>query len=122
MKVIDLLNKWLNNELMPKTIVYGNDLFYWNENLKDYTTSLDPNVIDSNTYFMEQLHFGRLNNEVKIIEEDKKIEKLKNITKLPKVVNHNSIDWFILEELEKSYKKINELIDEVNKLKNKEEK
>ena len=79
MKVIDLLNKWFNNEPIPKTIVYGNDLFYWNENSQDYTTSLDPKVIDSNTYFMEQLNFGSLNDEVKIIKEDKKIEKLNKL-------------------------------------------
>lgn len=79
MKIIDLLNKWFNNEPIPKTIVYGNDLFYWNENLEDYTTSLEPNVIDSNTYFMEQLNFGRLNDEIEILEEPKKIEKIEMV-------------------------------------------
>lgn len=125
MKVIDLLNKWFNNEPIPKAIIYGNDLFYWNKNSEDYTTSLDPNVIDSNTYFMGQLNFGSLNDEVKIIKEDMKIKKLNT-----NIINANRYDYDKNKEMTISNiaadilsisKVVNELIDEVNKLKNKEE-
>lgn len=125
MKVIDLLNKWFNNEPIPKAIIYGNDLFYWNKNSEDYTTSLAPNVIDSNTYFMGQLNFGSLNDEVKIIKEDMKIKKLNT-----NIINANRYDYDKNKEMTISNiaadilsisKVVNELIDEVNKLKNKEE-
>lgn len=118
MKIIDLLNKGFNNELIPKTIVYGNDLFYWNENLQDYTTSLDPNVIDSNTYFMQQLDFGRLNDEIEIIEEPKKIEKIEMVGCNVRVpgLNNELFGTDTPLALEITIFKVNELIDEVNKL------
>lgn len=108
MKIIYLLNKWFNNEPIPKTIVYGNDLFYWNENLQDYTTSLEPNVIDSNTYFMEQLSFGRLNDEVEILEEQKKIPE-----KLPKWATTREDKEYTNQEAHILVvsQKINEIID-----------
>lgn len=117
MKIIDLFLQWLNNESMPKTIVYKNDLYYWNERLKDYTTSLDPNVIDSNTYFIEQLDFEELNNEVKIIEDtSKKIEKIQTS------VNEKYIGWscdekVIIKDIINLADKINEIIDEINRQK-----
>ena len=76
MKVIDLLNKIANGEEVPKKIRFNN--IKWNRVYGE-----------KNVYYIDEydndffLHFFRnnldftLNDEVEIIEEDKKIEKFK---------------------------------------------
>ena len=111
MKVIDLLNKIANGEKLPKKIrVYGviytldeDSLNYMDEECKnDWLDYIDGNEL--NTY------------EVEIIEEDKKIENLKS---------YISCGWDgtckdlkredLFNDLEKIGKKINEIIDKMNK-------
>lgn len=98
-KIIDLLNKIANNEEVPKKIKYGKDTYIHIDNYCYYCE--DTNLILSDRIFAE---YSKLNDEVEIIEEPKKIEKLKEkyTSQVGKLELAN---------------KINELIDAVNELK-----
>ena len=98
MKVIDLLNKIANGEEVSEKIYYdGNDykLVEYGETTKLYQCLSEP-------YELINIKTDRLNDEVEIIEEDKKIEK---------------IDEEFFEAISSSYRdrimkdKINEIID-----------
>ena len=71
MKVIDLLNKIANGEEVPKKIKYENDIYIHIDNYCYYCD--ETNLILSDRVFAE---YSKLNDEIEIIEEDKKIEKL----------------------------------------------
>lgn len=92
----------------PKIIKFCGNVYEWDKEIKFYLTQkrsykvfLGGNKGDIN------ILFNAFNENVEIIEEDEDIEKLK--------VNMFSPRCFV-EQIED---KINELIDEVNKLKNK---
>ena len=104
MKVIDLLNKIANDEEVPKKIKYLNREYEYNEFQEDYFNNEVMNgVLD------EIRLFRQLNEEVEIIEEDKDIEEL-DISNLLQTKK-----W---KRDKNAWNKINELIKEVNKLKN----
>ena len=102
MKVIDLLNKIANGEEVPKKIKYqfktfelsDNEVYLRTDKVKDYDYGWKTLL----QYILE----CDLNDEVEIIEEDKKIEKIS-----VKTNNHN---------VRKVANKINELIKAVNEL------
>lgn len=103
MKVIDLFNKGANGEKMPEKIKYNGEIYYLN----------DGNYITYNKYgYLEILFqwewslFKHLNDEVEIIEEDKGIERIGEITFRSSTNN-------IKEEV--LLYKINEIIDYINK-------
>ena len=73
MKVIDLLNKIANGEEVPKKIKYEKDTYIHIDNYCYYCE--DTNLILSDRIFAE---YSKLNDEIEIIEEPKKIEKLEN--------------------------------------------
>ena len=73
MKVIDLLNKIANGEEVPKMIKYDT-LNYMFRNY-DYK-EMHGELIDEQTSFMERIDFYKLNDEVEIIEEEKKTKPL----------------------------------------------
>lgn len=116
MKVIDLLNMIANGEEVPKYIRFDTEMYSLNPNnhyvreCGDFIQRLD----------IEYNLAGCLNDEVEIIEEKKEIEKLdiqtnnggslclRNEAGTLCGMNKHSIVMA---------KKINELIDEVNKLK-----
>lgn len=102
MKVIDLLNKIANGEEVPKKIKVGSDL--WN-----YDDEIDYKAEDDRGYLFEvhtRLNEEDLNEEVEIIEEDKKIEKL---------VFNKDQDGDILVNGVSLIEKVNEIIDKLNK-------
>ena len=68
MKVIDLLNKIANGEEVPKKIKYENDIYILTDNYCYYCD--ETNLILSDRLYAEQ---SRLNDEVEILEEEKKI-------------------------------------------------
>lgn len=115
LKIIDLLNMIANGEEVPKTIRWY-DEFY-----NDY----DEISNNYKAFVYEKLknEVWNLNDEVEIIEETKKIEKLPyySLEKIQK--SKNKDEWYEsrLELLEKRindyHNKINELIDEINNLK-----
>jgi len=102
MKVIDLLNKIANKEEVPKSFEYLDFVYIWNEKRKAYFDDTSGICFSSN-----HLIDFCLNDEVKIIDEDKKIEKLF-------VGGYDTISDTTLAN------KINEIIDVVNKLKEEE--
>ena len=100
MKVIELLNKIANNEKLPNKIKYRIYEYFYNEDYKEYQRFEGDD--ESTCSLGEDWMLDRsLNDGIEIIE-DKKIEKL------------NPKAHFI--EDEEVLNKINELIDEVNKL------
>ena len=98
-KIIDLLNMRARNEEMPRKIKYDATEFQYDG---EYGMYYDENF-DSLEDII--LLFKRLNDEVEIIEEDKKIEKIS-------YDDHVGIDLS-----EAVCNKLNEVIDAVNKLK-----
>lgn len=117
-KIIDLLN--MNENKLPNRIKVFNTIFeivgknyyatsgdYENMNLLEWVYDIDD-----------------LNEQVEIIEEDKKIEKLNDKARYYFSTVANGMtkrDREALDEMfEKCYKTIDELIDEVNKLIEKE--
>lgn len=118
-KIIKLVAKWLNAEEMPKKIKYDGLIFEY-----------DPLA---NDYMAEESHLGLLdmvatfsdfNDEVEIIEENKKIGKIgeKPDTSL---YEFNDYDGILEDALDWNFKVIEDkinilsdaLIDVVNKLK-----
>ena len=110
-KIIDLLNKIANNEEVPKKIKYEKDTYIHIDNYCYYCE--DTNLILSDRIFAE---YSKLNDEVEILEEPKKIEK---ITVREKTLGFPNGEW-TARNMDKAFAiKINELIDEINNLKEK---
>ena len=111
MKIIDLLNKVAKNEKIPKTIKYYGYIYKYDEENKFYYNN-------GSSLYREFYENGNcLNDEVEIIEEDKKIEKL-----CYQQLRARDVVEFITtlnEQLSNHGKKINELIDKVNELSSK---
>lgn len=113
MKIIDLLNKIANDEETPPLkIKYKNKKYFYDDIHDDYNTFETGNY----EYLLYEIDLASLNDEIEIIEEDKKIEKLEN---------YISCGWngtckdLSREELfnmmKKTGDKINEIIDYINK-------
>jgi hypothetical protein len=103
MTVIDLLNKIANGEEVPKKIKYDDEIFIYDNQIDKYWNIDNTN----NLYDILSRFVGiALNDEVEVIEEDKKIEK---------------IDVNYLQTIKKWKRakilgsKINEIIDVINK-------
>ena len=123
MKVIDLLNKIANGEELPKKIKvysewYKEDVIYFLSNTnfswQDYymleNDNTDPTLFENNSI--------GLNDEVEIIEEDKKIEKLEHWVDVKSWVKGNDLEKGLEEQSEFNkniYYKINEIIDYLEK-------
>lgn len=107
MKIIDLLNKIANGEEVPLKIKYPNKEkeYIYDLNIQDYRC--DDTLI-FNTLFSKYRTNFFINDEVEIIEEDKKIEKL----------NKDRYAGTDLDITGDMFDKINELIDKVNSLEN----
>ena len=96
MKVIDLLNKIANGEEVPN-FKYEGHRYEYSKATKMFD-DLDDDAIAKNV-----IYCCELNDEVEIIEEDKKIEKLNEY-------DYDSANEIIIR------RKINEIIDKVNEL------
>lgn len=99
MKVIDLLNKIANGEEVPKKVKYKTHYWEYKEEEKDYQDDEDDYVFSCSNYDITAM----LDNEVEIIEEDKKIKKLKHAKEDDILVNGESL-----------LDKIDEIIDYIN--------
>jgi hypothetical protein len=119
MRIIDLLNKIANGEEVPKKIEYRNIKFLYDETNKLY---IDENYNVYNDLLMElSNHKGTdLNYEVEIPEEENKIEKIDKLD-LDYKSNIYSDEYTFRKEImfycDNLQSKINNLIDEINKLK-----
>lgn len=107
-KIIDLLNT-SKNELPSKIKAFNTTFEFIGENY--YATTGDY----KDTNLLEWIHaVDDLNDEVEIIEEEKEIEKLgKKFTLEGNTSELTKSDW----QFSVISQKINELIDEMNKLK-----
>ena len=114
MKIIDLLNKIANGEVLPIRFKYRENEYFLNA-VNDYW------CVDTGGWFsVEELSTSNLNDEVKIIEEEKEIEKLE-------IKQNGNLNYYIENEFgtkcaltkhsKKKADKVNEIIDEINKLK-----
>ena len=105
-KIIDLLNMRANGEQLPLQIRYKTIIY----NLLADNTYQDNNDKEFVNFWGEDINYI-LNDEIEIIEEDKKIEKL-NLSYFSEIISYK-----MSPQEEQVQDKINELIDEVNKLK-----
>ena len=104
MKVIDLLNKIANGEEVPKIILF-NSYKYQFDKIDNVYRRLNGNstlgaIVELDIY---------LNDEVEIIEEDKKIKKL------DQTLNRLDINDDYYRYIMENRFKINEIIDKINK-------
>lgn len=101
MKIIDLLNKIANGEGVPiKLLAFGKH-YEWKQPVKDYMN-------EDGDYLIEELISVDLNSiceEIPLIEEDKKIEKL-----IEPIASEYTYDY-----AKKICHKINEIIDVINR-------
>lgn len=110
MKIIEILNKIANGEELPKKIKYDDKIYYMvgNNDYENYEYEEEPTLM----YAIGNTH--NVNEEVEVIEEDKKIEKiiptsLKGIDNLDEKIEIAHIDTI------SAIDKINEIIDVINK-------
>ena len=121
-KIIDLLNKIANNEEVPKKIKWENIIYAYSEYDKDYLEYPFSNEEYKGLFDMRDSILTQfLNDEVEIIEEPKKIKKIKSNGD---EFYSDYIDTWIDKNKTDAYceflmNKINELIDEINNLKEK---
>lgn len=110
-KIIDLLNKIANNEDVPKKIKWGDYELEWEElGYHDYK------FLDTGNHLLFQgFATSVLNEDVEIIEEPKKIEKIARCDNIR--MTHYGEIYQPTENQEILRIKINELIDAVNELK-----
>lgn len=114
MKVIDLLNKIANGEEVPEKIKYNNREYKYSKDAKDYYDAGSIWLFYTHNIFI-------INDEIEIIEEPNKIEKLD--IRQEKNINNNW-KWKVYGK-EHSYNistpqkiiadKLNEIIDYINK-------
>ena len=106
MKIIDLLNKIANGEEVPKKIQWGEFILVWEElGFHDYK------FLGTGNHLMYQgFATSVLNEEVEIIEEDKKIENIY----LCCMSTENKETKFLIQNINDLADKINEIIDRIN--------
>jgi hypothetical protein len=102
-KIIDLLNRIAVNEVIPYRIYYNENIYEYDGETQNYYKLLNF----TKDWLIGEDITALLNDEVEIIEEPKKIKKCKNYD-----------DFLEINEyIEHLKNKINELIDEINNLK-----
>lgn len=111
-KVIDLLTKYANKGLTKIKVRYDNSTDVWDE--KDFLYDVYKEFGEREN--SEIIEF--LNDEVEIIEEPKKIEK-EDLFKLDESMSKASLVAWQKANNGILKKKIDELIDEINNLKDK---
>ena len=105
-KIIDLLNKIYNNDNIPKKIIYDNCKWEYLSEYSDYKNEYKSYLFGYYIANYDDIH-SFLNQEIEIIEDPKKIEKI-DIDKMLQTKK-----W---KRDKNAWKKINEIIDVVNKL------
>lgn len=101
----------------PKKIKYDDKIWAYNNDSQDYCNFNETNDLFGNL-FNRLATNDFINNEVETIEEPKKIEK---ITVREKTLGFPNGEW-TARNMDKAFAiKINELIDEINKVKESKE-
>lgn len=109
-KVIDLLNKMANKKEVPKKIKYRDKIWEYTSTIKGTGYQYYSNIYKEWKTLQNQVYLEEcLNDEVEIVEENKKIEHcigFQHFANYDDYIEHLRI-------------KTDELIDEINKLKEK---
>lgn len=104
----------------PKKIKLKNEIYEYKSNIENDFIDYVGTEKETNAKFYLSSHIGNnyisdiFTDEVEIIEEDKKIEKL-NLPSFEEFKNISVAERYVVTA--KEYDVLNELIDEVNKLK-----
>lgn len=105
------LYRKIYDENPPKHIKVYDEDWYWNDYDGYVTKESLKTTPDAQIYLMDRYRtFMNLDKEVEVIEEPKKIEKIKTTLEYYDLLSNNEL---------KIIDKINELIDEINNLKEK---
>ena len=118
-KIIDLLVKIANREAVPKKIKYKNEIYERSQNIT-INNLYYYQVPNKCKFLIDQLSsVSDLLDEVEIIEEDKKIKKISWSEKesLAGELTANEKQNILARRTEKLKSSLNELIDEINNLK-----
>lgn len=122
MKIIDLLVKISKDEEMPKKIKYGCYIWKYDKDAKDYyrTKINEEYVYLFQDLFKDATH-SFINNEVEIIEEPKKLEKIDELLMIEDLIPpYGENEYKVWKNIIIQQNKINKLIEEINKLKGEE--
>ena len=107
LKVIDLLNMISRGEEVPNKIKYCRTIFYYDDNSRDYI-SVSNEFNSGGISICKYIFGGDLNDEVEILEEEKKIpERLFNCC----MHTDNEEIKFLIQNINDFADKWNELID-----------
>ena len=117
-KISDLVNKVINREEMPKEVLFNGNIYKWCNDIGDYRKDGWGSCLMIRDIFNKFDRYGSFYNmlfeDVEIIEEPNKIEK---ITVREKTLGFPNGEW-TARNMDKAFAiKINELIDEINNLK-----
>lgn len=115
MKIIDLLNKIANGEKVPERIMYKYKIYKYDEDFQEYYVSNNEELFGTLFHKYTTLQF--INDEVEINEEVEILDEEDKIEKLDQTLNRTDINDDYYRYIMENRFKINELIDEVNKLK-----
>jgi len=110
MTVIQLLNKIANGEELPKKIKWKDRTYKYVNEYKDYSYDNAYCFFEDDLLKTRRL-LKHLNDEVEIIEEDKKINNLIYYNKK----DFDNLDEFVEITTRDIFDKINEIIDKLNK-------
>ena len=113
-KISHLVNKVINREEMPKEVLFNGNIYKWCDNIGDYRKNGWGTCLMIRDIFNNFDRYGSFYNmlfeDVEIIEEQKKLEKIEITLEDYDLPSNNEF---------KIIDKINELIDEINNLKEK---
>lgn len=118
-KISDLVNKVINREEMPKEILFDGNIYKWCNDIGDYRKDGWGHCLMIRDIFDNFDKYGSFYNmlfeDVEIIEEQKKIEKLE----LCMEYDYEEVNDNLEKDMKTLVFKINQLIDEINNLKEK---
>ena len=118
-KIIDLLNKIANDEEVPKKIKYKDNVYYLGKNIVDlHTYQTEGSNTTRKLSLIIDNEYLNLNDYVEIIEEPKKIEKIDEVLRIDDLIPpYGENEYKAWKNIIIQQNKINELIDEINNLK-----
>lgn len=119
MKVIDLLVKISKGEEVPKKFIWKQHIWTFKYKEQGYYKYNYDNEDDE--MIEDWFVLDNLNDEIEVIEEPKKIEKLEPIYKLEQDMKLDSVIAWQKANNKMFENKINELIDYINNKENKDE-
>lgn len=117
-KISDLVNKVINREEMPKEVLFDGNIYKWCQDIGDYRKEGWGSCLMIKDIFFNFERYGSFYNmlfeEVEIIEEPKKIEKIP-LPSFDEFKKMSAEERYVITA--KEYDLLNELIDEINNLK-----